>query len=159
VSPLTVLKDDDRPDDQGRQYRIDVHAGWLFDRLMAVRPNGLTYEDAEQEWGWDRGYFFKVVRVLRSILASEKVTVPCAQEDGYGTPYVYRLTDDPKAIEAWEANRLNDGESRLVTIRNVAESAMHFTDGRSLTGKRARKMHKAVDRLIEDLAELRADAV
>jgi len=168
VSPLTVIKDDDRP--PRRPRLIDEHAGWLFDHLFAVgdgdddadtdnsTDGGMTYEDAYRKWGWDRNYFFKVVHVLRLNLAGEDATVTCEQEET-SAPWVYRLTGDPEAIQAWHANRLLDAETRLETIKRVAESAVHATNGRTTTGRRARKVFKAVGRLMEDLQELREEAI
>ena len=156
MSPLTILKDDDRPPHRPR--RIDGDAGTLFDHLFAIKPKGITYEDAEVLWGWDRVYFYAVVRVLRLTLSGEDATVTCEQPGGQ-MPWVYTLTGDPQAIQAWHANRLLDAESRLETIKSVAESAVHATNGRTTTGKRARTVYKAVGRLMEDLAELREEAI
>ena len=75
--------------------------------------------------------------------------------NGFRQPWVYRLVagnfDDARP---WMENRVSDCEGRLTTLGSVVGTIAKSADGRSVAGKRARIMHRAIARAMEDLAEL-----
>ncbi len=47
-------------------------------------------------------------------------------------------------------------QRQLEEMRDAARGAQHFTDGRTVAGRRARLIDKHLTRLLEDLADLGA---
>jgi len=124
----------------------------LFDYAVS-HADGFTYVDIQNDLGWKRGEFFKVVNRCRSVLAGDTINL-IAETQGQRGPWLYRLVGNVEDASWWAANRLDDAEQRLTTIRNVAMSAVKATDGRTNAGRRARIIFKSLTRLLEDLGDL-----
>ena len=126
----------------------------LFDALVA-NPDGLDIEQIRTELECGPNLAKRAVRDLRLMLGDfDDINVPCIPQ-GAGERWLYVLQagvgDD---VREWSDHRLDDGETRLRTIRAMLSSAVAATDGRTSSGKRARIMERGVRRMIEDLDEL-----
>jgi len=128
----------------------------LYD-LAADRPEGFTYIDVEEHLGWGRQTFFGVVRQLRLVFADDEINLIC-EPDGYLEPWRYKLVGNVDAARGWSTNRIGDIETRLETIQSVAETLTKATDGRTIEGRKARKIHRTLGYLIGELAEIAADS-
>lgn len=127
--------------------------GALFD-LLAGEPDGLTVTDMRCALGCGVTATEQAIRDLRLTLGdSDSINVVCDPQ-GQGEEWRYRLVGDLDGNRRWIANRLGDTESRLRTMRAVATSLVAATDGRTLDGRRARLIDKALRRLVEDLEEV-----
>lgn len=69
----------------------------------------------------------------------------------------YLVTSDPDRILGWVRVRLRDNDTRLRTVYEVAQVAVRVTDGRTRTGRIAKRMVKHIGRLIEDIDDIVAD--
>jgi len=127
----------------------------LWDFAVA-HPDGFTWADLRDEYPWaaDRPSFFEVVRALRITIGAEDTINLVCEPQGTGELWRYRLVGTHEAAGSWNANRLGDIESRLVTVAGVARSLVAGSDGRSVGGRKSRLIAKVVGRLIEDLDEL-----
>jgi hypothetical protein len=128
-------------------------AGLLYD-FAANKPEGFTWADVEREFGWSRPHFFKVVRRLRLDLGADEINLVCTPKDFRGL-WLYELVGDYESAAFWASNRIGDMEARLGTIKNVAGSVETATDGRTVEGKIARKIHNTVSYLLVELSDLR----
>lgn len=135
----------------------DSDAARLHRYAIEHREDGFTYVDIDAKFGWDRNYFYRVARRLRETLSDQAETLICTPDVARG-PWTYRLTSDTEATKIWHRNRLDDCETRLDTIVNVASSAMKANGARTRDGRRARILHRTANRAIEDLAELRENS-
>jgi hypothetical protein len=136
----------------------------LFDMLM-LQPNGITYEDIFIEMGWSRGKIIKTVQVLRDLLSQEyeKLSVTCDPDpDNPNGPWLYVLRAGERIVSpedtTWTNNRIDDLERRIVTIKHVLDAAVRDTDGRTITGRKARKLQLHLGRALEDLGLLDGEA-
>jgi hypothetical protein len=121
---------------------------------------GFTHVQAEAKFFWNTRYFFYVSRHVRLRQAKHETTLICTRNpDDRRGPWVYRLTGDWDQALEWSSNRLSDAESRIEVIRDVAATEMKAHDRRTVKGRKAKIIFKAMDRLIEDLTELLEDAV
>lgn len=137
--------------------KIEIDAGLLYDFAVS-KPDGFTYADAVEEFGWDRAYFFAVVREVRLDLAGDSITLPCVPQ-GHGELWLYTLIGgSDESGKKWQQNRIGDTESRLQTMEAVSSAIARDTDGRSVVGKKARKISRVIGRLIEDLDEINEGA-
>lgn len=127
----------------------------LFD-FAANRREGFTYVDVQEEFGWHRNDFLKVVRALRMMFKSDTITLTC-EPQGSHQPWLYKLVGTYDDARLWSANRIGDLESRLETVHAVAETLTKSTDGRSPEGRKVRKIERTIGRLIEDLADIASD--
>lgn len=136
---------------------VRVQAEQLFG-LAAKRIDGFTYQDIEHAFGWDRFHFYWVVSQLRRILAAEADTINliCTPQ-GSREPWLYELVGTYEDAAPWSQNRVGDLETRLVTIHSVASTLVNATDGRTVGGRKARKIRRTITRLIEDLADINDD--
>lgn len=132
---------------------LDDKAGELHDFAADRIETGFVYEDVRAEFGWDYWDFMSAVRRVRRIYADDEWTLICDPQ-GQNERWRYRWARGYEEAKVWLANRTGDGDSRLHTMLDVAQSAMNGEDGRSIPGRKARKRVKAFSRLIEDLAEL-----
>lgn len=132
--------------------RID-RVNVLFD-LLAASPEGLTMGDIALGLGCGRRLADKAVHDLRIVLGdSDTINVP-SDPQGRGEPWLYFLKGDIDGNRRWITNRLGDTESRLRTMRALAASLVSGSDGRTVDGRRARLIERALRRLIEDLDDL-----
>ena len=136
-----------------KKSKTETRRDLLFDHLM------------EHEWStWptmaeaigvtSRAEVYQVVRELRLFLADFPSFTVCATPQPDGEPWRYSLATNMDQAAPWVENRLGDTESRLETIEAVTRSLVGITDGRSTEGKKSRLIHKVIERLVEDLAEL-----
>lgn len=128
----------------------------LFD-LAAFNADGFTVEDAAAALGCSPQLVSTAIRDLRSFLADDSINLIC-EPAGFLAPWVYRLVGNFDEARGWTANRIGDAEARLLTLQAVATSVLTGTDGRTIEGKRAKIMVKALGRLVEDLGELGEDS-
>ena len=142
--------------DQPSKLALDVNR--LHDYAVD-HPEGFTHVDVELSFAWVHQYFQVVERALRSAMSAQKENLVCnPDEDNPSGLWVYRLTDDVELTDEWYANRLGDTETRLQSMKNIAESAVKARSGRTNIGKRARLIFKTTSRLLEDLEELRENS-
>ena len=128
----------------------------LFDQLV-THPDGITVDDMMDENGWTHDQANNAIRDLRRFLGEyDSVNLPC-EPQGEGERWKYRLVGRLDDVRGWVDNRIGDSESRLRTMAAVLSSIVAATDGRSIKGRRARIMEKALRRLVEDLDDLMAD--
>jgi hypothetical protein len=132
--------------------RIDLETTRLMEYAVS-KPDGFTFQDIKDDLGWTRDRFNKVTRRLRSNQAADTINLVCNPQ-GVSLPWVYRLVGAGALVSPWQANRLGDAESRLITIKNVARSVVNGTNSRTNDGRRARIIEKSLNRLLEDLAEI-----
>lgn len=133
---------------------LDDDAAALFDYLVS-NPDGVTWEDVERELAFPRrNYFFRVVRRLRATLGDDEISVVCDPR-GMRETWLYRIVGNPTDAAPWQENRLSDMESRLETILNVSTSVARNTDGRTLVGRKARRISSTIGYLLGELANLR----
>jgi hypothetical protein len=76
---------------------------------------------------------------------------------GHRKPWRFWLTGLLGEARWWLANRILDLETRIVTILAVSESIVKGTDARTIEGRKARLMVKHLQRLTEDLAEVKEE--
>lgn len=127
--------------------------GRLFDYAVE-HPDGFTYQDVQKELGWARGRFFQTARDLRLLLGNDDQINLVCDHQGQHKPWLYRLIGNFDGARDWGRNRVDDAESRLLTIGAVLNSIVKATDGRGRDGRRARIMHRAIQRAKEDLGEI-----
>lgn len=122
----------------------------LLISYAVARPDGFTYEDGMSAVGCNfRSQFYDIVRKAREVLADDEMTL-VATPNGYCQPWLYSLTGTLDEANPWVNNRLSDTESRLRTMVDTV-APLTKVDGRTLAGRRARLVHRQLNRLIEDL--------
>lgn len=127
-------------------------AGQLYDYAVE-HPEGFTYQDIERDFEWQRSEFVGVVRTLRAILADDEINLTC-EPQGQGEPWLYKLIGSYDDARPWATNRIGDLETRLETIGSVSQTLVSATDGRSIEGRKARKMKSTLDYLRGELADI-----
>ena len=134
--------------------RLSEKIGRLFDYAVA-HAEGFTYQDVERDLKWRRNEFGKVANRLRAMLGNDdRINLICEPQQTSSDPWIYKLVGNLQAAQPWNGNRIGDCESRIMTMHAVLSSIVSGSDGRTKEGRRARIMHRALGRLIEDLAEL-----
>ena len=140
----------------------ETRMGRLFD-LLAASPDGVTVDEIMAVLECDHPTANRAIRDLRLAFGeSGEITLPCYPQ-GQGERWLYVLAhgdlviDDDAPEGEWIENRIGDAKARLQTMEAVAKTAVRSTDGRSPLGREARVLAKALGRLREDLAEIRAD--
>jgi hypothetical protein len=124
----------------------------LFDYAVA-HPNGFTKDDIEADLGWEPATTQWVARNLRLTFADDDINLVC-EPQGQGERWLYKLVGNPDDARIWATNRTADLESRLRTMAAVASSLENATDGRTVEGRKARKIHRSLARLVEDLEDI-----
>lgn len=129
----------------------------LFDLAVAA-PDGFTVENAMDVLGLTHPQANTAIRDLRRFLgeSGDTINLP-ADPQSKGDRWLYRLVGSLNEVRGWVMNRVRDTESRLRTMQAMMSSIVAATDGRSIEGRKARVMDKALRRLVEDLDELAAD--
>lgn len=124
----------------------------LFDFAVA-RPDGFTNAEFMDQYEIALKTFNQTANKLRAVLADDTINLVC-DPAGSGAKWNYRLVGSVEDGSPWVQNRLRDAESRFNTISSVVRSLVNATDGRSVDGRKARVMDKAMRRLVEDLNEI-----
>lgn len=133
---------------------IDEKIQILWDYALA-HPDGFTRYDIADDLGWTNTDLSHIARHLRMFFADDEITLT-ATPQGKGAAWLYQLVGNVEDAAPWSRNRLMDAETRLQTMHAVAQSLVNATDGRTMEGRRARIMEKALRRLNEDLIDLHA---
>jgi hypothetical protein len=128
--------------------------GLLFDFAVA-NPDGFTIDEACDSLAWSRPQFGLMVRKLRLILGSDEINLICEPTGTLG-PWTYRLVGNYDDARVWVTNRIDDLTSRLETIHSIAASAMKAADGRSVQGRKARKIESTISYLLRELEDIAA---
>lgn len=132
----------------GEQHVID-----LLDYAM-TNLGGFTVDDVMADFGWNHQTTNTAIRDLRMFLGKfDKINLPCDPQ-GHGQRWLYRLVGNLDGVRAWAVNRLGDTETRLRTQQAMMASIVSALDGRSVHGKVARTVDKALRRLIEDIDDI-----
>jgi hypothetical protein len=129
----------------------------LWDLLVAT-PGGVTVEDMMGVYGWTHGQANEAVHDLRDWLGEFDITLPCDPQ-GQRERWLYRLVEDLDGVRQWAGNRVQDTDTRLRTMHAMLTSIVSATDGRTVEGRTARIMERALRRLVEDLDDLRHNGV
>ena len=125
----------------------------LFDLLVA-NPTGVTVDDMMDLYGWTHGEANNAIRDLRQFLGTtDNINLPCDPQ-GKGERWLYRLVGTLDDVRGWTSNRIGDAETRMRTMQAMMASIVSATSGRTLAGRKARVMDKALRRLVEDLDDL-----
>jgi hypothetical protein len=135
--------------------KLDSRILTLFDQLVA-NPKGVTIAGIAAEQGIGDKMARHIVRRLREACGqTDTVNVICEPDaaDPSG-PWLYRLVGRLDDARWWFSNRLGDAESRIRVLQGVASSLARAADGRTVEGRRARLIDRALTRLVEDLDSL-----
>jgi len=127
----------------------------LFD-LLAAAPDVLYVNDIADKLGVTISYTNQLIRELRLMFGDDDTVNLVCEPKGHQHRWGYRLEGTLEGITFWEANRIGDAESRLVTMNAVLSSIVRNIDADSVDGKKARIMQRYIRRALEDLAELRS---
>lgn len=130
-----------------RSEKIDA----LFD-FVIDHPEGVTVSQMRAALGMRE--IKGVIRGLRLVLASEDRNLT-ATPAGPNQEWLYTI--DAQS-EAWAANRVGDAESRLETMTAMMQSVVRATDGRTMVGRKSRKMEVTFRHLQEDLGLLTVES-
>lgn len=144
------------PDDlsAARKQRRDD----LWDMLVS-NPLGITVEDMMASGGWSHHQANVAIHDLRTFLGTmDSINLPCEPQGG-GERWVYRLVGSLDEVRGWVSNRVGDADTRLRTMQSMMASIVSATNGRTIEGRKARLMDKALSRLIEDLDDLGANGM
>lgn len=127
----------------------EANAELLFD-LAVRRPDGFTWPEACDEFGWSKGQFEDAKVALRRMLADDTVNFPCNSRPKL--KWLYKLSGTwTDGLQPWTTNRLDDVQTRLLSIEHIAQSAVAATDGRTADGRKARIVHTTLRYLREQL--------
>lgn len=133
---------------------VTDNVGELFDYAVS-KPNGFTWSDATEDLEWSRPKFNLTVRQLRLVLGGDDINL-VAEPGGHWEPYIYRLVGTYGEAREWLATRIRDMESRLELVHAVATSVTRAADGRSVQGRKARKIERTVGYLLRELGDMSA---
>jgi hypothetical protein len=123
--------------------------------LIASYPEGITINEMCLELDMDKFQCNQVIREIRRIFADAKENLVCEPQPGVRRQqWLYRMTGDSDKARFWISNRLNDTEARLGTILDVTHSISLATDARTIEGQKARKIHRTLEYLEKELAEI-----
>lgn len=125
----------------------------LFDLLMD-EPDGITIPHMMAELVASYSQVRNAIRDLRVFLGTmDQINLVC-EPTTFRDRWEYRLVGNADDARFWQANRLNDAEGRLETIRSVAQSVARGTPANTPVGRRARRMYRSLDYLMAELADI-----
>lgn len=136
-----------------RKDEIDGLLASLFD-LLVSQPAGVTISQIAQKLDLNYTDAKKLVRAFRMVFKDDTINLVCNP----GMPFEewpYTLEGTTEGVTPWEANRINDAETRLTTMQAVLTSVLRNADESTKDGLRAQIMHRCITRALEDLAWLR----
>lgn len=93
----------------------------------------------------------RVVRVARIALSQTNRNIDFER---YDTEYFYRIVDNPDDNKKWQKFSVKYIISRLETLVSVCESMVNATSEDSVTGRQARYVLRAIQRIIEDVNDI-----
>jgi hypothetical protein len=135
----------------------DDLAGMIYDAL-ADAPGGMSIYDIAERVNMPVYACRKAMRSTRLTLAEGDTLFVIAEPQGPREPWLYQLVDGKTLVDAehsgWTTNRIGDAQSRVHLLSEAMGVAARATDGRSIPGRKARVMAKALHRLDEDLTEI-----
>lgn len=133
--------------------RIDAELSKLA-AFLQNSPSGVTYAAIQLHLGCSR-YIAQIrIRQLRLIYATSPTNSVATETQGYRKQWIHKLVTHPDDAKWWTANRLNDVETRLTTIKSVGQSMLNATDARTIIGRKARKIVRTLEYLEQELAEI-----
>jgi len=132
---------------------LDELVGRLFDYAV-TQPEGFTNVEAAKALEISVDRFNRAVHRIRIMLADDDSINLIATREFPQQPWRYQLVGTLAESLWWISNRERDSETRLRTMAAVMKSIVNATDGRTVEGKRARMIYKALSRLVEDLDDL-----
>ena len=132
---------------------VYVVAGALVD-YARVHRRKFTAAQAAKELGVSVSWITKAIKIVRDIRVGDTSTLVCHPQ-GRGLPWLYQLTRGPADFHWYQDYKLRDEETRMETSYHMAKTHRNVApDARTIEGKRAKLMEKALGRLLEDLADL-----
>ena len=133
--------------------RRDEHRDAVF-TCLTDHPTGITLAGIVAELDMPRPTARTAIRDLRKMFKDDEFTVIVDIIDG---TYFYRFAGALEQAKAHVARRILDTETRVETQVWQMQALVNGTDARTINGKKARKILKALSRLQEDLQELGAE--
>lgn len=126
----------------------------LFDMLVAS-PKGTDYDEIIATFGWWYPDAVRAVHDLRLVLSDtgDDITVTLTPQ-GKGERWLIRLEGTVDGARPWVTNRILDSESRMATMHAVLRPLVQATDGRTMEGRKVRRMERGLRHLIEDLGDI-----
>lgn len=136
--------------------KMDQHVSDLIDFLVAS-PEDVTIHEIADALQLSVRQAQGVVRSTRLWFeVSDTINLVC-HPNGRG-PWLYSLVGDPTSTKEWSDRRVSHVDTELETIHAMLTTTVRNTDGRTIEGRKARIMERAVRRMLEDLADLDLDA-
>jgi hypothetical protein len=98
----------------------------------------------------------KVIHALRIFLGDTKdISLVCdPNPNDRNGPWLYSLIGTLEGARPWQTNQMRHLVTRIETSNAIADSLIAATDGRTVDGRKVRKIHRVLSRLLEDLEEL-----
>lgn len=129
---------------------------YAFDKYNANEK--FTRQDVRDDLGWGKRTTDDAIRDLRLEINAHgrQVNLVCKQYEQQ-QPWMYSLSGDPDELEEFSRFLGKHIEARLVTMQALLVTRCAATDGRRREGREARLVKKGVDRILEDLDDLRTD--
>lgn len=125
--------------------------------MIREAPEGIRIDEIASEMGVTEVTARSYIRRLRLILGTtDEMNIACDPQ-GQNEKWIYRLVGNLDDSEGWITNRLTDAETRLETIEAVSTSIVEATDGRTIEGRKARKIQRTVSFLMGELGDIEAD--
>lgn len=116
-------------------------------------PDGFTKPQLAEALGVPEGVVGGIFRLLRHRLAADTMNL-VGDPQGQRERWLFHLVGNQAQAVAWEQMRLGDTETRLRITRDVVTSmGLDRTDAGGYT---VRLIQKSIDRLIEDLGDIRS---
>jgi len=134
----------------------DEHLSALFDLLMD--RDSVTIDEIAAYLAVTKTRADVVVRDFRLLFGDDDTINLVATPSGQRERWDYSLQGTLEGAEPWALNRIADAESRLDTMAAVLASIERGIDGRTLAGRKARILRRAITRAREDLADLMEEA-
>jgi len=126
--------------------------GQAYD-LLAAAPEGLNKHQIADGLGVSVHEVTHLIRDLRLTLGSDDITVT-TDPNGMRQPWIYRLVGTLGGAVRWIRNRVKDSEARIETLYAVIAPVAKVADKRTMEGRKAVLILRAVGRLREDLTDL-----
>jgi len=124
---------------------------------LEANPAGIDYDDIMADLGVDYVTAGQAVRDLRLWYFHEGDTITVVgTPQGKGQRWLFTLAGTTDAARPWVVNRLLDTESRLRTMHSVLGVLVNASDGRTVAGRKARRIERGLRHLVEDLDALDA---